>query len=152
MASNDAHYSVSGSNTWAANYENCIGTWIELTPPTTYTISQAAFRQRYSPEDQRSIMTIALKSSSGVVLHSESVAFANVNVQNAPEETFVLPATSGVKSVRFTYTAVGSSSNCAPRGYLGAKRVRLHGFVGTEALIRHLPQLHITFEHPLSYI
>jgi len=129
--SNDAFYGESGSYTWAANMETCVGTWVELTLSSEHTISQAAFRQRYRQQDQAATMRIDLKQSDGNVLYTQNVNFANVNVMNPPEETFDLQETSGVTSVRFTFTSAGPTSNCP--GYLGGKRAKLFGFAATES-------------------
>jgi len=126
--SNDAFYGESGSYTWAANMETCVGTWVELTLSSEHTISQVAFRQRYRQQDQAATMRIDLKQSDGIILYTQDVDFANVNVMNPPEETFDLQETSGVKSVMLTFTEAGPTSNCRHGGYLGGKRAKLYGF------------------------
>jgi len=134
--SNDAIWSLDVGDTsyvWAADGSPCVGTWIELTLPGEYTVDIVEYRQRFSPGDQGNEMSVTLKSSSGAVLSTQAISFANVNVENPLVEAFNIPATPSVTSVRFEYTRADTATCGAggSSGHLGAKRIRVFGIPTT---------------------
>lgn len=138
--SNDNPAPDDESHVWAADNEaasnklgSCVGIWIEVELPQILTVDVVAYRQRYFPADQGDEMDVALKSSSGATLSTQTIRFSSVNTINPHEEAFSLTPTAGVKYIRFTYTKADTADCSNTGGYLGAKRIKVYSAVPTPA-------------------